>query len=166
LVAELRSQGGASAPAEAAKKNVEPRPSVTSITAPSKSPVAEHVSVGRIPPLTGTSNGAVAPVAMPEKSSSSMPGEDSQAKEDTVPEKALNGSITEGDSVLAQFRSAIASGTAPAAPPESPRLSLRQQQAEEKAAVQQRPFVQRAMELFEVPQGQLRYSPPDIDSDR
>ena len=67
-------------------------------------------------------------------------------------------------SVLAQFRNALAGGTQPATaePATAPRLSRREQIAE----IEKQPFVRRAMDLFEVPPGQLRYSPPEGEADR
>jgi hypothetical protein len=43
----------------------------------------------------------------------------------------------------------------------APRVSRRQQTAEQIKEVSERPFVQKAIELFEVATGQFRYSPPD-----
>jgi hypothetical protein len=41
-----------------------------------------------------------------------------------------------------------------------PRTSRREQQA----AIAEQPFVRRAMELFDVSSGQLRYTPPEGDT--
>jgi hypothetical protein len=40
-------------------------------------------------------------------------------------------------------------------------VSRRQQAAEQLKEVSERPFVKRALELFDVSVGQLRYSPPE-----
>jgi DNA polymerase-3 subunit gamma/tau len=61
----------------------------------------------------------------------------------------------ETESFLAQWQRAVADG-APARTDAAPRVSRREQLAE----VAEQPFVRRAMELFDVPAGQLRYTPP------
>jgi len=53
-----------------------------------------------------------------------------------------------------------ADASEPAAPVRPPHASRRQQLAE----VAERPFVRRAMELFDVPPDQFRYSPPEDDA--
>jgi DNA polymerase-3 subunit gamma/tau len=63
------------------------------------------------------------------------------------------------ESVLAQWQQAVADGgAAPVDVP--PRTSRRAQLAE----LAERPFVRRALELFDLPAGQLRYTPPDGDA--
>jgi DNA polymerase-3 subunit gamma/tau len=64
------------------------------------------------------------------------------------------------DSVLKRFQQ-VMSAAAPAAVPTEPRITLRQQLAEQTREASSRPFVQKAMELFEVPPGKFRYVPPD-----
>jgi DNA polymerase-3 subunit gamma/tau len=63
------------------------------------------------------------------------------------------------DSVIAQWRRALTEQkeSQPAAPP---RESLR----DRKAKVAEQPFVRQAMELFDVPAGQFRYTPPETDA--
>ncbi|HJQ78395.1 MAG TPA: DNA polymerase III subunit gamma/tau [Lacipirellulaceae bacterium] len=62
------------------------------------------------------------------------------------------------DSVIAQWRRALTEQNE--SPPSSPpRESLR----DKKAKVAEQPFVRQAMELFEVPSGQFRYTPPEAD---
>jgi hypothetical protein len=46
----------------------------------------------------------------------------------------------------------------------APRVSRRQQAAEQIKEVSERPFVQKALELFDVASGQLRYTPPEGES--
>jgi hypothetical protein len=60
------------------------------------------------------------------------------------------------DSVLAQWQQVVSSGQAVRhdAPPKASRR-------EQLAAIADRPIIRRAMELFDVPAGQLRYTPPD-----
>jgi DNA polymerase-3 subunit gamma/tau len=67
------------------------------------------------------------------------------------------------ESVLSRFREALghpARATAEQAPRPT-RPTLREQKAE----LGERPFVRRALELFDVPAGQFRYAPPDDDGD-
>jgi len=64
------------------------------------------------------------------------------------------------ESVLKRYQLAVeAAKSAAAAPPPAPRATRRQQAAE----VGERPFVQKALELFEVAPGQFRYSPPESE---
>ncbi|HEY3394455.1 MAG TPA: DNA polymerase III subunit gamma/tau [Lacipirellulaceae bacterium] len=65
---------------------------------------------------------------------------------------------TKSDSVIAQWRRAL---TEQKESPQSspPRESLR----DKKAKVAEQPFVRQAMELFDVPSGQFRYTPPEAD---
>lgn len=75
-----------------------------------------------------------------------------------------NGSSNEAaDSVLKQFQQAVEAAKKGNGAPQStgPRVSRRQQLAEQMKEVGERPFVQKALELFDVPAGQFRYSPPD-----
>ena len=63
------------------------------------------------------------------------------------------------DSVIAQWRRALTEQNE--SPPSSPpRESLR----DKKAKVAEQPFVRQAMELFDVPSGQFRYTPPEADA--
>jgi DNA polymerase III subunit gamma/tau len=63
------------------------------------------------------------------------------------------------DSVIAQWRRALTEQNE--SPPSSPpRESLR----DKKAKVADQPFVRQAMELFDVPSGQFRYTPPEADA--
>jgi hypothetical protein len=47
--------------------------------------------------------------------------------------------------------------------PATPRVSRRQQLAEQTQAAMEQPFVKRALELFDVGPGQFRYSPPESE---
>jgi DNA polymerase-3 subunit gamma/tau len=160
LVAELRSQGGMGSSPNQAKKNLELRPRLTLPSGPVAERPSAAESIGTIPRLAEpVKNGderpptaTVAPVA----TVAPMPV---QPKSEPTSSTATNGESACGDSVLAQFRNALA-GAAQSSAAEAPqplRMSLRQQKAE----IEQQPFVRRAMELFEVAPGSLRYSPPE-----
>jgi DNA polymerase III subunit gamma/tau len=71
----------------------------------------------------------------------------------------ISDDVGTNESVLAQWQRAIASGGQPRPETESPRVSRREQLAQ----IAEQPFVRRAMELFDVPSGQLRYTPPEKD---
>jgi hypothetical protein len=73
--------------------------------------------------------------------------------------ETLSSSPTATDSVLAQWRQAVADGL-PTHTDSPPRASRREQLAE----VAERPFVRRALELFDIPAGQFRYTPPEADA--
>jgi DNA polymerase III subunit gamma/tau len=159
LVAELRAQIGGSS-ADGAKKNIEPR--VGLATAGRSEPrVADATSsIGTIPPLVSTINGAAAARPLVEPSTTATQPAEPQVSGSTG-STPPNGSHSGAESVLAQFRNALAGGAATAAaePDANRRLSRREQISE----VEKQPFVRRAMDLFEVPPGQLRYSPPEGD---
>lgn len=84
---------------------------------------------------------------------------------DEPPESVeANDSLSEAaDSVLKQFQQAVEAAKKGNGAPQSsaPRVSRRQQLAEQMKEVGERPFVQKALELFDVPAGQFRYAPPD-----
>jgi DNA polymerase-3 subunit gamma/tau len=65
------------------------------------------------------------------------------------------------ESVLAQYQRAVANGGAPRSDTPPQRVSRREQLAQ----IAEQPVVKRAMELFDVPPGQLKYTPPESDSD-
>jgi DNA polymerase III subunit gamma/tau len=158
LAAELRGLGGDGLLSNGAKKNAEPRPTLAAAVRAEAPRVqdkprdeaklrAESISsIGKIPPL-----------ASPAETSATATSEPNT----TGP---TNGAPASEDSVLAQFRNALAGAAQPpvAETATAPRLSRREQIAE----VEKQPFVRRAMELFDVPPGQLRYSPPDGETDR
>jgi hypothetical protein len=89
---------------------------------------------------------------------------DEELLAEPVEDVEVNGSLSEAaDSVLRQFQLAVEAakkGNA-ATQPAGPRVSRRQQLAEQMKEVGERPFVQKALELFDVPAGQFRYAPPD-----
>ncbi len=145
LVAELRGEPGSVAPrsAEPAKKNAESRPLAASL--------------GAIPPLPTRT--------LPTESPQSAPVVAPQTEE-RVPEPPTNGAAPEAaDSVLKQFQMAVEAAKSGSVEPQAaaPRVSRRQQTAEQLKEVSQRPFVERAIELFDVAPGQFRYSPPEGD---
>jgi DNA polymerase III subunit gamma/tau len=156
LVAELRGQVGGTAPVAAAKKNVEPRVGLAAALRAEAPPAVGTSSIGTIPPMA---NGAAAVQPQAEQQPPPVPPV-SEAAAGPPTNCDSNGEI----SVLAQFRNALAGGTQPATaePATAPRLSRREQIAE----IEKQPFVRRAMDLFEVPPGQLRYSPPEGEADR
>ena len=78
----------------------------------------------------------------------------------TEPPKSLADVAVEPESVLAQFQRAMAAGEPEGRTSSAPRPSRREQLA----TIAERPFVQRAMELFNVPPGQFRYTPPESES--
>jgi DNA polymerase-3 subunit gamma/tau len=143
LVAELRGEPGGVAPrpAEPAKKNAEPRPPSTSI--------------GAIPPLPQPTTPIVAPP------SASV---DTPTPATRPPAAPSNGAAPEAsESVLKQFQLAVEAAKSGNVEPQAApsRVSRRQQTAEQLQEVSERPFVQRAIELFDVAPGQYRYSPPE-----
>jgi DNA polymerase-3 subunit gamma/tau len=85
----------------------------------------------------------------------------------SIPTPPGNGSQAPAESanasVLLQFQQAImdSSRTAAEEPPRPPRMTRREQMA----TVSEREFVRRAMELFDVPPGQFRYSPAEGDAE-
>jgi DNA polymerase-3 subunit gamma/tau len=152
LVAELRGEAGSVAPAApaTAKKNVEPRPAI---------------SLGAIPTLPKPdvrSAPVVAPIAVeaPAVAATSIQSPPTNGAAD----EEVNGVAREvADSVLMQFKLAVEAKQSGAAEPTAPRVSRRQQAAEQLKEASERPFVKRALELFDVNAGQLRYSPPESE---
>jgi DNA polymerase-3 subunit gamma/tau len=105
------------------------------------------------PPPLAASVGAIPPLPK-----SKPPAE---AAEDRAP---TNGAPHEAAvSVLKQFQMAVDAAKCGNAEPQviAARVSRRQQTAEQLKEVSERPFVERAIELFEVAPGQFRYLPPD-----
>jgi len=70
------------------------------------------------------------------------------------------GEPSSGGSVFAQFQLAMAGGVPTRTEAAPPRASRREQLAQ----IAEHPFVRRAIEVFDVQPGQLRYSPPEGDS--
>jgi DNA polymerase-3 subunit gamma/tau len=155
LVAELRGEsspptGTAAAPRAAA---VPSTPRVASPSDASKKngePGSLTAALGKIPELPRTAAVVSPPEVQPSEVAS-------------LPE-ANGESDASGDhgSVLKRFQDALSAGPATAVPTTaSPRVSRREQMLEQQREVGSRPFVQKAMELFAVPPGQFRYSPPE-----
>jgi DNA polymerase III subunit gamma/tau len=105
---------------------------------------------------------AAAATAIDEPTVGVPPADEALAE---LPESVeTNGSPSESaDSVLKQFQQAVEAAKKGNGAPQSsaPRVSRRQQLAEQMKEVGERPFVQKALELFDVPAGQFRYAPPD-----
>ena len=72
-----------------------------------------------------------------------------------IPERSV-----ERESVLAQFKQAMANGGLPKPEAPPPRVSRREQLAQ----VAEQPIVRRAMELFDVAPDRMRYTPPEGES--
>jgi DNA polymerase-3 subunit gamma/tau len=179
LVAELRgaAPSAPSAPKaplpriEPAKKNVEPPPAVASLG--SIPPLPKPVAPSPAPTATVPASPVVAS-ASPVDKVSAQPAETTpqdaiapSAAPTPPPEPPANGVADGGlSSMLAQFQSALEAKKSPAgeSEPAAPRVSRRQQSAEQAKAAAEKPFVKRALELFDVSPGQFRYTPPDNDS--
>jgi hypothetical protein len=84
------------------------------------------------------------------------PGHPSRIAAAATTEQVPNSTSPLSESVLAQWRQAVADGVPPRAD-SPPRTSRREQLAE----VAEQPFVRRALELFDIPAGQFRYLPPE-----
>lgn len=142
----------------AAKKNAEP-PAPTTLAAGLANAVTAAASDQ--PPL------APAPVpmsAMATTTNGVSNGQKPPANSTADINELLNESADEptvntaqSESVLAQFQRAMASGVTTRIDAPQPRPSRREQLAQ----VAEHPFVQRAMELFNVEPDKLRYSPPE-----
>jgi hypothetical protein len=80
-----------------------------------------------------------------------------------MPASEANGTsapLVKRESVLAQFKQAMANGGLPKPEAAPPRVSRREQLAQ----VAEQPIVRRAMELFDVAPDKMRYTPPEGDS--
>jgi DNA polymerase-3 subunit gamma/tau len=196
LVAELRGDGAAegtsppggserpritgvahtAAPAPA-KKNDEGQgaPTLASGVASAAAAVSNVTPVSVAPP---TAPGGVGPTPAADDPARSQPspamanGRNRERSERVASAQDVNDLLAEtadpdstglapSESVLAQFQRSIAQGTPPTTA-EPARKSRREQLAQ----VAEQPFVQRAMELFDVQTQQLRYSPPESDEKR
>jgi DNA polymerase-3 subunit gamma/tau len=154
LVAELRGQGSgelalvaSSTPAEVAKKNAEPQP-----TKPLSEALAKHEA--------GASS---APRTKLESQGADVRYDSPHPVNPTAQQNGVTaGSVPAAESsVLAQWQRAITGEQQAAAVPAPARVSRREQLA----AIAEEPLVRRAMELFDVQPGQLRYTPPENSSD-
>ena len=147
LVAELRGE-------EVAKPQAAARPSAPPTSAPVVSKKNGEAStmtggLGAIPPLPEAANQtAVTSLSAPIKAIEPANGAESPSHE----------------SVLKRFQEVVSAAPAAVAVPAAPRISRREQLLEQTKEVTSRPFVQKAMELFDVRPGQFRYTPPDGDA--
>jgi DNA polymerase-3 subunit gamma/tau len=134
LVAEVRGGAASVAPARP------PEPAKKNVE-----PRPLAASIGNIPPLPARAPAAEAPAST----------------------AAANGATSEAaESVLKQYQMAVeAAKSGSVEPPTAtPRVSRRQQTAEQLKQVSERPFVERAIELFDVAPGQFRYTPPNDEN--
>jgi DNA polymerase-3 subunit gamma/tau len=145
----------------------EPIAAVPAVAAPAlSSPIVSPSAPAPTPVLAPLAAEPVTEVAPPvETISAPIAATASESEEESPP--PTNGTDSAAmDSVLRQFQMALEakkSGSEQA--PAAPRVSRRQQTAEQLKEVVERPFVKRAMELFDVTQGQFRYSPPESNGD-
>ena len=79
---------------------------------------------------------------------------------------ATNGATQDADSVLKQFQMAVEAAKSGTVEPQAaaPRVSRRQHAAEQLKEVSERPFVERAIELFDVAPGQFRHTPANDEN--
>jgi DNA polymerase III subunit gamma/tau len=169
LVAELRGAAGVR-PAKAAasetraggslqagfqaqvdlKKNDEPRPVTPSVSTPPN-------------PRSMDTQSAVAtnwPANATSPKSEEVIRRDDAAHEREMVANASNGASeppVERESVLAQFKQAMANGGLPKPEAAPPRVSRREQLAQ----IAEQPMVRRAMEVFDVASDKMRYTPPE-----
>src|SRR5436190_532670 len=154
--AEGRTTGGLQAGFQAqvdVKKNDEPRPAMRGLTVATPPNSIETSS-----PITATQ-----PVSAASAPSEQMIRREDAAHPPGVPTTEANGiseSAVERESVLAQFKQAMANGGLSKSESPSPRVSRREQLAQ----VAEQPIVRRAMELFDVAPDKMRYTPPEGES--
>jgi hypothetical protein len=135
---------------------------------PVQSPLAPKVELPFEPPAASNPE-PVPPVTEVAATSPAVEPAAEVAPDDEIlaepaEEVEVNGALNEAaDSVLRQFQLAVEAAKKGNGVPQAtgPRVSRRQQLAEQMKEVGERPFVQKALELFDVPAGQFRYSPPD-----
>jgi DNA polymerase III subunit gamma/tau len=135
------------------KKNDEPRPVTPSVVTVAPPRSAESPS-----PTSATQ-----PANATSAASEQMIRRDDAAHVAEVSISEANGDSeppAERESVLAQFKQAMANGGLPKTEAAPPRVSRREQLAQ----VAEQPFVRRAMELFDVAPDKMRYSPPEGES--
>jgi DNA polymerase-3 subunit gamma/tau len=135
------------------KKNDEPRPAAPSTVAVSPSRSTE------------TSSPVVAnqPANVTSTTAEQRIRRDDAAHIIDVPKTEANGASElpiERESVLAQFKQAMANGGPPKSEVAPPRVSRREQLSQ----VAEQPIVRRAMELFDVAPDKMRYTPPEGES--
>ena len=130
------------------KKNAEPRPAVAGITALTPPRSIETPRPAAAQPATAT-------ITPPEKSI--RRDDAAHVAAPTLGQNDAFQPAAERESVLAQFKQAMANGGLPKPEPPPPRVSRR----EKLAQVAEQPMVRRAMELFDVAPDKMRYTPPE-----
>ncbi len=143
-------------PYESAKKNIEPPPTASLAHALAKHEQGREGASKAWEGEISAEPSAMAPSAQLRVDAPHVADE---------PQAAQNGSPatfspTAEESVLAQWQRAITDWPQTPATDLPPRTSRREQQA----AIAEQPFVRRAMELFDTAPGQLRYTPPENDT--
>jgi DNA polymerase III gamma/tau subunit len=152
LAAELRGETPAKQPTDARSAAPAPARVPTPPVAPTASKkndemLAAVAGLGSLPALPELENHvAIAPRAVESVESSN--GADDVTHE----------------SVLKRFQDVISAAPTAAIAPAAPRVSRRVQLLAQSREVSTRPFVQKAMELFDVRAGQFRYTPPEGDT--
>jgi DNA polymerase-3 subunit gamma/tau len=135
------------------KKNDEPRPAAPPVTTPAPTrPLAAPSPIAGSQPTNPP-----APVAEPVIRRSDPPN---AAEAPAIEANGATEPAVERESVLEQFKQAMANGGMPKTDAPPPRVSRREQLAQ----VAEQPFVRRAMELFDVAPDKIRYSPPEAES--
>jgi DNA polymerase III subunit gamma/tau len=148
IAPESRPAGGLRAGFEAQtaiKKNDEPRPATSSVTSAESPRSPESPN----PTASATSE------PIPRRDDPAHLAEPATTKANVATESPV-----ERESVLAQFKQAMANGGLPKPESPPPRVSRREQLAQ----VAEQPIVRRAMELFDVAPDKMRYTPPESDS--
>lgn len=135
------------------KKNDDPRPtapSVATVTPPR--PIEAPAPISAIQPAVATSTTSEQVIRRDDAPH--------VAKMPTVEATGETEPVVERESVLEQFKQAMANGGLPKAEAPPPRVSRREQLAQ----VAEQPIVRRAMELFDVAPDKMRYTPPEGES--
>jgi DNA polymerase III subunit gamma/tau len=152
LAAELRGETPAKQPTDARSAAPTPARASTPPVAPAASKKNDELpaaaaGLGSVPAIPELEN-HVAVLTSADESVESSNGADGIAHE----------------SVLKRFQEVISGAPTSAITPAAPRVSRREQLLEQSREVSARPFVQKAMELFDVRAGQFRYTPPEGDT--
>jgi DNA polymerase-3 subunit gamma/tau len=136
-----------------------PAPPTIAPTTLAPTPIAAPVAAEPVAEVTPPVEAAAAPIVAATLAATTIePADESLPPTNGTDRAAM-------DSVLRQFQMALeAKKSGSEQTPAAPRVSRRQQTAEQLKEVVERPFVKRAMELFDVTQGQFRYSPPEDTS--
>jgi DNA polymerase-3 subunit gamma/tau len=153
--AESRSAGSLRAGFQAqvdVKKNDEPRPAVSNVTTPTPLRSLETPGASATVQTTNVTSATSEQIIRRD-----------DAAHTEVPTTEINGASEpplERESVLAQFKQAMANGGMPKSEAPAPRVSRREQLAQ----IAEQPIVRRAMELFDVAPDKMRYTPPEGES--